>query len=108
MAIHKRKKRIYREEGLVSMRKQRRKGVAWVRVVMPSPRTNECWSIGFVTDSIFTGGVFVLWQLSTIFRFINLKQAKDIIEDWKQDYSEVRPRSSLKGSPPKGYSRQWC
>jgi putative transposase len=53
---HKRTERIYREEGLALRRKRRRKGAAGARVVMPSPqRTNERWSMDFVTDSIVTG-----------------------------------------------------
>ena len=36
--------------------------------------------------------------------FMNLKHARDIIEDWRRDYNEVRPHSSLKGSTPKEYA----
>ena len=36
--------------------------------------------------------------------FMNLKLARDIIEDWRRDYNEVRPHSSLKGSTPKEYA----
>ena len=32
------------------------------------------------------------------------KHARDIIEDWRTDYNEVRPYSSLKGSTPKEYA----
>jgi putative transposase len=52
---HKRTERIYKEEGLALRRKRCRKGAAGVRVVMPSPqRTNERWSMDFVTDSVIT------------------------------------------------------
>ena len=55
---HKRTERLYREEGL-ALRKKRRKGVAGARVVLPSAqRTNERWSMDFVTDSIVTGRCF--------------------------------------------------
>lgn len=37
-------------------------------------------------------------------RFINLKHARDIIEGWRNDYSEIRPHSSLKGRTPKEYT----
>ena len=36
--------------------------------------------------------------------FMNLKHARDVIEDWRKDYNEVRPHSSLKGSTPKEYA----
>jgi len=36
--------------------------------------------------------------------FISLKHARDTIEDWRIDYNEVRPHSSLKGNTPKEYA----
>jgi putative transposase len=36
--------------------------------------------------------------------FMNLKHARDIIEDWRKDYNEVRPHSSLKGRAPMEYA----
>jgi len=36
--------------------------------------------------------------------FMNLKHARDIIEDWRKDYNEVRPHSSLKGMAPMEYA----
>ena len=193
MINHKRTERIYPEEGLALRRKRRRKGAAGVRVVMPVPqRTNERWSMDFITDSIVTGRRFralaivddysrecpaievdtslggrrvvgVLERLAetrglpevitmdngpefagraldewayckgvklNFIRpgkpienafaesfngrlrdeclntnwFMNLKNAREIIEDWRRDYNEVRPHSSLKGSTPKEYA----
>ena len=190
---HKRTERLYREEGLVLRKKRRRKGTAGARVVIPFPqRTNERWSMDFITDSIVTGRRFralaivddysrecpaievdtslggrrvvgVLEKLGEVrglpevitidngpefagrvmdewayrkgvklsfirpgkpienayiesfngrFRdeclntnwFISLKQARDVIEEWRKDYNEVRPHSSLKGATPKEYA----
>jgi putative transposase len=190
---HKRTERIYKEEGLALRRKRRRKGAAGTRVILPSPtKTNERWSMDFVTDSLVTGRRFralvivddftrecpaievdtslgghrvvdVLVRQSEIrglpevitmdngpefsgkaldewayrkgvklnfirpgrpienafaesfigrFRdeclntnwFINLKHARDVIEEWRIDYNELRPHSSLKGSTPKEYA----
>jgi putative transposase len=190
---HKRTERLYHEEGLVLRRKRRRKGTAGARVIIPSPqRTNERWSMDFVTDSIVTGRRFralvivddysrecpaievdtslggwrvvgVLEKLAEIrglpevitidngpefagrvldewayrkgvklnfirpgklienayaesfigrFRdeclntnwFISLGHARQVIEEWRRDYNEVRPHSSLKGATPKEYA----
>jgi putative transposase len=36
--------------------------------------------------------------------FISLRHAKSVIEEWRRDYNEVRPHSSLKGATPKEYA----
>lgn len=36
--------------------------------------------------------------------FTDLKHARNTIEDWRVDYNEVRPHSSLKGNTPKEYA----
>jgi putative transposase len=36
--------------------------------------------------------------------FISLKHAREVIEEWRKDYNEVRPHSSLKGATPKKYA----
>ena len=36
--------------------------------------------------------------------FISLKHARAVIEEWRKDYNEVRPHSSLKGATPKEYA----
>jgi putative transposase len=36
--------------------------------------------------------------------FMNLKHARDVIEEWRRDYNEVRPHSSLKWATPKEYA----
>jgi putative transposase len=36
--------------------------------------------------------------------FLSLKHARDVIEEWRSDYNEVRPHSSLKGFTPKEYA----
>jgi putative transposase len=36
--------------------------------------------------------------------FMNLKHARNVIEDWRRDYNEVRPHSSLKNMTPMEYA----
>ena len=36
--------------------------------------------------------------------FISLKHARNVIEEWRRDYNEVRPHSSLQGATPKEYA----
>lgn len=36
--------------------------------------------------------------------FMNLRHARDIIEDWRKDYNEVRPHSSLNDRTPTEYA----
>ena len=36
--------------------------------------------------------------------FRNLSEAREIIEDWRQEYNHVRPHSSLDNLTPKEYA----
>ena len=190
---HKRTERIYWEEGLTLRRKRRRKGAARARVTLPTAeRTNQHWSMDFVSDSIVTGRRFraltvvdnfsrecpaievdtslggarvvtVLDRLSEArgtpevitvdngpeflgkaldewaYRkgvkldfirpgkpienayaesfngrlrdeclntnwFVSLKEAREIIESWREDYNHVRPHSSLNNLTPLEYA----
>ena len=38
--------------------------------------------------------------------FTTLDQAREVIEDWRQDYNHVRPHSSLSNVPPAEYAAQ--
>ena len=80
---HKRTERLYREEGLALRRKRKRKGAAGTRVVLPSPqRTNERWSMDFVTDSIVTGRRF---------------RALTIVDDFSRECPAIVVDTSLGG-----------
>ena len=187
---HKRTERLYRDEGLALRKKRKRKGAAGARMILPLPqRTNERWSMDFITDSIATGRRFraltivddfsrecpaievdtslgghrvvaVLERLAETrglpevitmdngpefagraldewaYRkgvklnfirpgkpienanaesftgrmrdeclntnwFLSLGHARNVIEEWRKDYNEVRPHSSLKGVTPR-------
>ena len=80
---HKRTERLYREEGLALRKKRRRKGAAGARVVLPMPqRTNERWSMDFVTDSIVTGRRF---------------RALTIIDNYSRECPAIEVDTSLGG-----------
>ena len=36
--------------------------------------------------------------------FMSLKHAREVIEEWRQDYNEVRPHSELKRKTSKEYA----
>lgn len=53
---HKRVERIYREEKLSLRLRRRKKRVAALRVIRPRPeKTNQGWSMDFVSDALWTG-----------------------------------------------------
>jgi putative transposase len=80
---HKRTERIYKEEGLALRRKRRRKGAAGARMVIPAPeRSNQKWSMDFVTDSIVTGRRF---------------RALAIVDDYSRECPAIEVDTSLGG-----------
>jgi putative transposase len=56
---HKRVERIYKEEGLQVKKRQKRRSIAALRIVIPAPtKPNKRWSIDFVSDSLSDGRRF--------------------------------------------------
>ena len=56
--------RIYREEGLSIRTKGRKKKISRLRVVLPEAKApNECWSMDFVSDGLFTSRRFRVFTL---------------------------------------------
>jgi len=81
---HKRTERIYQEEGLSLRKRKRKKTAAQTRVILPAPaRTNERWSMDFVTDSIVTGRRF---------------RALVIIDDYSRESPAIEVDTSLGGA----------
>jgi transposase InsO family protein len=39
--------------------------------------------------------------------FLNVENARSIIGDWKIDYNQNRPHSSLGGKTPEEFARDW-
>lgn len=81
---HKRTERIYQEEGLSLRKRKRKKTAAMARVILPAPdRTNERWSMDFVTDSIVTGRRF---------------RALVIVDDYSRECPAIEVDTSLGGN----------
>jgi putative transposase len=81
---HKRTERIYREEGLaLRKRRKKKKTAARTRVILSVPeRTNERWSMDFVTDSMVTGRCF---------------RALVIVDDYSRECPAIEVDTSLGG-----------
>ena len=61
---HKRVYRLYRLQGLSLRLKTRKKRVSGVRAVQPAPTApNQCWSMDFMSDSLYDGRRFRLLTL---------------------------------------------
>ena len=81
---HKRTERIYSEQGLALRRKRRRKGAARARETIPSPvRSNQRWSMDFVSDSTVTGRRF---------------RALAIVDDYSRECPAIEVDTSLGGA----------
>ena len=80
---HKRTERIY-SEGLALRRKKRRKGASRAREPIPYPvRSNQRWSMDFVSDSTVTGRRF---------------RALAIVDDYSRERPAIEVDTSLGGA----------
>lgn len=70
---HKRTERIYREEGLSLKRRTRKKRISPIRVVMPpASRSNEVWSMDFLSDACANGRRFRILTIIDDFNKLSL------------------------------------
>lgn len=76
LANHKRIERIYREEGLQLARRRKNKKSGSVIRNEPDPvtRTNEEWAMDFVSDTLYDGGRFRVFNLIDTFSRMSLQQ----------------------------------
>ena len=80
---HKRTERLYREEGLSLRLKKRKKRIAVLRVVMPpAERTDQRWSMDFVSDALDTGRRF---------------KVLTIVDDYSRECPAMEVDTSLNG-----------
>lgn len=80
---HKRTERLYREEGLSLRLKKRKKRIAVLRVVMPpAKRTDQRWSMDFVSDALDTGRRF---------------KVLTIVDDYSRECPAMEVDTSLNG-----------
>lgn len=80
---HKRTERLYREEGLSLRLKKRKKRISVLRVVMPpAARTDQRWSMDFVSDALDTGRRF---------------KVLTIVDDYSRECPAMEVDTSLNG-----------
>jgi putative transposase len=83
MVNHKRVERIYREEGLLLRRRQKRKRVSHLRVVRPLPTAaNQIWAMDFIHDSLWSGRRY---------------RALAVIDHWSRESLAIEVDVSLTG-----------
>ena len=116
---HKRVHRIYREAGLALRRKKRKHCVRLSRPLGIYTAANQEWALDFVHDAVASGrSIRVLNVIDAYTReslaievdtsfaglrvswFQNLFEARRIIANWRRDYNETRPHSSLNYMTP--------
>ncbi|VVE63221.1 IS3 family transposase [Pandoraea captiosa] len=129
---HKRVERLYAEEKLQVRRRKRKKVPVSDRQPLGRPATaNQVWSMDFVFDRTVEGRV--IKNLTVVdgatheavaivpertfngrFRdeclnehwFTSLHHAEVVIEAWRREYNEERPKKSLGGLTPATYARK--
>jgi putative transposase len=80
---HKKTERLYREEGLSLRKRKRKKTAATNRIMLPvAEKTNQKWSMDFVTDSTVTGRRF---------------RALTIVDDYSRKCPAIEVDTSLGG-----------
>lgn len=110
---HKRVYRIYHLNGLSVKLRRRRKGLATERRPLLRPDTpNLTWSMDFVMDTLCSGRRIKCLTCVDDFTkeclnehgFSDILHARKIINDWRQDYNECRPHSSLNYQTPSEFA----
>ena len=102
---HKRVYRIYHLNGLSVKRRRRRKGLATGRLPLLRPDApNLTWSMDFVMDALATGRRI---KCLNEHWFSDIVHARKTINDWRQDYNECRPHSSLNYPTPAEFAAGW-
>ena len=109
----KRTYRLYTQARLQLRTKKRKKLSRPCRVLTVPAATNERWSIDFIQPGKPTQNAFVE-SFNGKFRdsclnqywFRSLNEASRVIENWRVDYNEVRPHSSLGYQPPSVFANK--
>ena len=113
---HKRVYRIYHLNGLSVKRRRRRKGLATERFPLLRPDApNLTWSMDFVMDALANGRRIKCLTCVDDFTkeclnenwFSDILHARKTINDWRQDYNECRPHSSLDYQTPAEFATDW-
>lgn len=113
---HKRVYRIYHLNGLSVKRRRRRKGLATERFPLLRPDApNLTWSMDSVMDALANGRRIKCLTCVDDFTkeclnehwFSDILHARKTINNWRQDYNECRPHSSLDYQTPAEFAADW-
>lgn len=111
---HKRSLRVYREQQLQIRPRPGRKRFSFVRAPIANPSApNQVWSMDFIQPGKPQQNAIVE-SFNGKFReqclneniFFSIDRAREIVEEWREIYSDFRPNRSLKGKTPKEFERE--
>jgi putative transposase len=98
--------RLYRAEGLMVRRRRRKRLCRGNGLTAAVPqRSNERWSMDFVSDCLAGGRSIRALTLVDDYTRECLADARRKIEAWRRDYNEERPHSSLGYVAPQQFAQ---
>ncbi len=116
---HKRVERIWRMEGLKVPVRQPKRGRLWLNdgsCVRHQPEyRNHVWTYEFVHERTHDGRALRMLVVMDEYTreclsqhyFLDLREANRTLENWRREYNNDRPHSSLEQIPPAQFRDEW-